>query len=506
MNTRRGVPLLQRLHVRITLVVLVLLTLMGATLLGLARHYSMQTALEATQRLNLGLAQYVVDHQPRALIGADGAPESELMRSLATQVMMINPAVEVYLLDTQGRVIGHALDDRVELGTRVDLAPVRKLVDAGGGAPSLPLTGDDPRRPGQANIISAAPIMHAGAPAGYLYVVLQGVDTQTLTDTLADSDALRQIAVGIALALLLSALVLVVALRKLTRPLRQLTAQVQAFRAGAADDGVRAAGDEIAVLREATASMQRRIAEQFAQIEDGDRMRRELIGNITHDLHTPLASIQGYVETLLLRGDRLDAAMREQHLRTVMRHATRLGRRVSDLFELSRLDAGRVEPKLEVFCLSELLQDVIQGYQLNAQQCGVALCLSGDSHRNAEVVADIALIERVMQNLIDNALQHTPQGGTISVAVAPQGSHFKVSVSDTGGGIAQEHLPYIFERYWRASEPGDSATGHSGTAAHSAGLGLAIVKRILDLHGSVLRVRSELKRGTCIEFALPQAG
>lgn len=504
MSTQRGIPFLRRLHVRITLVVLLLLTLMGAVLLGLARHYGMLTALEATQRLNLDLAQYIVAHQPRPLITPEGKPETELMQAMATQVMMINPAVEVYLLDAGGRVIGHALEDSVPLGVQVDSAPIRRLADSGRGEPKLPLFGDDPRRPGQTNIISVAPLRRdgrdAGEIAGYLYVVLQGHDTQTLTEALANSSALRQIAIGVALALLLSGLLLAVVLRTLTRPLRQLTAQVQTFRAGEEAGAPPAEGDEIALLRDATDALQRRVAEQFAQIEDNDRTRRELVSNISHDLHTPLASIQGYVETLILRGDQLDAAAREQHLRTVMRHATRLGTRVSDLFELSKLESGRVEPRREVFCLSELLQDVIQSYQLNAQQCGVTLCLSGDSHRKAEVVADIALIERVLQNLIDNALRHTPAGGTVSLGVTAEAAQYRVSVSDTGSGIAEEHLPHIFERYWRASDASQTTPGPS------AGLGLAIVKRILDLHGSAMRVQSERQRGTCIDFALPQAG
>ena len=500
MSTAPRISFWRRLHVRITLVVLLLLTLMGGALFGLARHYGTQTALKATQRLNLDLAQYIVSHQPRPLITPEGRAEAELMKAMATQVMMINPAVEVYLLDAEGRGIGHALEDSVPLGTRVGLAPIRHLIAASQPTPMLPLFGDDPRRPGQSNIISVAALDGEGPARGYLYVVLRGQDTQTLTEALANSNALRQIALGIALALLLSALALSVSLRKLTRPLRELTAQVQTFRAGDTPGAEPPRGDEIEVLREATDALQQRVAEQFRQIEDNDRMRRELISNISHDLHTPLASIQGYVETLILGGDQLDAATREQHLRTVMRHATRLGGRVSDLFELSKLESGRVEPKSEVFCLSELLQDVIQSYQINAAQCGVSLCLSGDTHRRAEVVADIALIERVLQNLIDNALTHTPEGGTITVGVATEDGCYRVSVSDTGRGIDEEHLPHIFERYWRASDAAETVPGHS------AGLGLAIVKRILDLHGSVMRVRSELKRGTCVDFALPQAG
>ncbi len=156
--------------------------------------------------------------------------------------------------------------------------------------------------------------------------------------------------------------------------------------------------------------MRARIAEQFKRLEDNDRLRRELIGNISHDLHTPLASVQGYIETVLLRGDTLDATTREQHLRTALSHSRKLDRRIADLFELSKLDAGRVQPKVEPFRLAELLQDVVQSYRLQAQQRGVKLEFDPAGQGHALVRADIALIERVLQNLVDNALRYTPAG------------------------------------------------------------------------------------------------
>lgn len=223
------------------------------------------------------------------------------------------------------------------------------------------------------------------------------------------------------------------------------------------------------------------------------------MSNISHDLRTPLSSIQGYVETVLVRGEAIDAQARATHLRTALRHVELLGKRIADLFELSKLDAGRVEPKQEVFCLAELLQDVVQNYRLAAQQRGVSLSLAAGSHIQAKVLADIAMIERVLQNLIDNALRYTASGGTVVLAIENRGAFMQISVSDTGCGIQTEHLPHIFERYWRTTDAEESG------ASTSSGLGLAIVKRILDLHGSVVRVHSEFMRGTRFEFLLPQA-
>ena len=490
------------LHVRAALLATLLLVLQCWAMLAIVQHYNAQTGLETTQRMNLGLARSVVEHQSTGLIDSQGQPASARMKELALHVMMINPSVEVYLLDAEGRVLAHALEGLQgadPVGRRVHLAPVRELMSASPAVLRLPILGDDPRTEGRRSIVSVAPVADGSNPPGYLYIVLNGQMLQSVAASLANSNALRSVVAGLVLSSLLAAAVLWLALRKLTRPLRELTTELGAFRneAGGADE--RGFNGEISVLRAAVGAMQLRIAQQFKRLEESDHQHRELVSNISHDLRTPLSSIRGYVETVLVRSDQLDAEARAQYLKTALRHVELLGKRIADLFELSKLDAGRVEPKVEVFCLAELLQDVAQNYQLAAQQRGVRLSLGSGSHIKACVAADIALIERVLQNLVDNALRYTPSGGEVTLALHAKGSQFEISVSDTGRGIAQEHLPHIFERYWRASDAEATDPGAS------SGLGLAIVKRIIDLHGSAVRVHSELLRGTRIEFALPSA-
>ena len=493
----------RQLHVRAALVAVPLLVLLGATMFAMLRHYSAQTGLESTQRMNLGLARYVVEHQEPGLISATGEPDRARMKALALHVMMINPSVEVYLLGADGRVLAHALEGLQgtdPVGRWVDLAPVQSLLSTPPEALRLPVFGTDPRHGGTMNVVSVAPLSTPAGMAGYLYIVLNGQTLQSVNASLANSGALRTVALGLVLATLLAGVVLLLALRKLTRPLRDLTAELQAFRGVTESAPERAAGDEIGVLRAAVRAMQDRIAQQFKRLEDADHQRRELVSNISHDLRTPLSSIQGYVETVLLRAEQLDAPTRAQHLRTALRHVDLLGRRIGDLFELSKLDAGRVAPKVEVFCLAELLQDVVQNYLLAAQQRGVRLSLAAGSHMQARVLADIALIERVLQNLIDNALRHTAAGGEVTLTLQARGTQLEIGVADTGQGIAQEHLPHIFDRYWHAGETVTASSAGSGS-----GLGLAIVKRILDVHGCAVQVHSELRRGTRFAFALPRA-
>ena len=491
----------RRLHVRLTAAVLVLIALLAAALLAVARRQAAQDALEAAQRLQLNLAATIVAQQPRPLIDAQGRPDRKALSDIAMHAMALNPAVEVYLLDTEGRVIGHALDTQAPIAARVELSVVRPLAARHDSPPALPLLGDDPRRPGSRNVVSVEGLSTEGRMTGYLYVVLQGQTQQAVAAAVAQSGAWRELLLAALAATTGATLLLAVLMRKLTRPLRRLTDEVSTFHADGQAMPARSTGDEVDALREATRAMQRRIGEQLQHLKDNDRLRRELVSNISHDLHTPLANVQGYVETLLLGNEHLDAAAREQHLRTAMRHLMRLQRRIADLFELSKLDAGQVAPRLEPFRLGELLQDVVQDGQFAARERGITLALAESAEAQARVRADIGLIERVLQNLVDNALRHTPRGGSVTLAIERNGPDaLRVVVIDTGSGIAQEHLPHIFERYWRADDA-PAAIGHGA----SAGLGLAIVKRILDLHGSAVRVDSEPRRGTRFEFSLPQA-
>ncbi|HEX4508910.1 MAG TPA: HAMP domain-containing sensor histidine kinase [Burkholderiaceae bacterium] len=566
------VPLLRRLHVQAAGVVLVVLAALAATMFLVDDRQRRETGLEALQSLDLDLAAYIVAHQSE-LVDAHGHVDVPTMHAMATQAMMINPAIEVYLLDPRGIVVAHALPadgSGDPVGRRVDLEPVQRLVarapteSTHAPALQLPVLGTDPRVPDRRTIFSAAalPSDATGRSPGWLYVVLESVSAEKAAQGLARSGAWQESAWTLCTATVLAALVMVLSLRRLTRPLRELTVRLSRFHRDLDNTAAPGQTGEIALLGLAVDAMQQRLDQQLARLQEADRLRRELVGNISHDLRTPLSNVQGYVETVLVRAERLDPDERARHLRTALRHADLLGRRIADLFELSMLDAGFVQggrpvtasallaeqapgaggaasffsPKLEVFCLGELLQDVTQGYQLDAGRRNVTLALDAGSHLRVEVRADIALIERVLQNLVDNALRHTPSGGRVTLAIEARGAEVEVSVSDTGSGIAPEHLPYLFERYWRAGDPtaaGPSAPGLAATpgdeggtvpgveehsppamsglqrdpdrAPASSGIGLAIVKRILDLHGSVVRVRSRPREGASFVFVLPRA-
>ncbi len=490
------------LYTRLALCLLVIMLLVGGGFYALEQWSAQRYHEEVTQRLNADIAMYVTGQT--ALIENGTVNRAELER-LAERAMVINPSVEVYLLNREGTILGHALPAESVLLQQVELGPLRALID---GRSTPPTYATDPRNPAREKVFSAAPVMDGDSLQGYLYVVLGGSKYDMLADAVRDSYArnISLLAIGALVIGGFLAGLLVFAL--LTRRLTRLTRAVDAFASSGMRDPAPAAdllalsapargGDEIDKLGAAFSSMAGKIREQFDALQENDRLRRELISNVSHDLRTPLATMHGYVDTLLLKNDELDSAERERYLRITRKHTQRLGTLIGDLFELSKLDAGATALALETFSLSELLHDVVQDFELEARRRDIALQLATPPGQ-ALVLADIGLVQRVLENLIRNALQYTPAGGSIDVHLNANPEGIAVSVSDTGCGIPAEEIGNIFERYFRSKQP-------SETREQSSGLGLAIVKRILDLHGSRITVSSDTGKGTRFEFNLPAA-
>ena len=291
--------------------------------------------------------------------------------------------------------------------------------------------------------------------------------------------------------------------RTLERRLQQLRHAVEAFeRDGFALPphiaGADADGDEVARLAAQFERMSGRIAEQLALLARRAQARRELLTKVSHDLRTPTASMQGYLELLLLRHGSLEPAEQRNYLETAARQSERLARLVADLFQLAELDADDTRLQSEDFVLAEVLHDVVQQFGADAQRRRVALGATFlPAQQGLAVHADLRLVERVLGSLIDNALRHTPQGGTVTLECSQDGARARLTVRDNGEGIAPEVLHGLFERYDRSER-----VAGAGTTPHG-GLGLAIARRIVQLHGGDLTVHSERGVGTVVSFDLP---
>lgn len=485
------------LHYKLSLAMLAIVMLLGGAFYYIDRYSVRIYHEELSQRLNSSLAMYVVNAEP--LIN-DGAVNRDALSQLANRAMVINPTAEIYLLSPDGKILGHALPPEDVIVDRVDVEPIRDMLSE---SKPLPIKGNNPRKPGSQNVFSAFPVTdpdNADNHAGYLYVVLGGSEYEAVAEKVGDSDKQRVVGASILLLMLAAFLAGTLLFSFLTRRLRQLTTELSEFAAGRfeADNLVQAIDrprDEIDLLRNACNYMAMTIQQQLSSLQENDRLRRELVTNISHDLRTPLATMQGYIETLIVKDESLDSQTRMQYLEVARKHAAHLGKLIQDLLELAMLDSSRVTPVFEEFSLTELIHDVLQEFELQAEELKVSLQVDPTSEV-VMVFADISLIQRVLENLVGNALKYTPEGGKVSISVRASSSAVDVSISDTGPGIPEEALPHIFDRFYKV-DPEDVR----GNA--SMGLGLAIAKRILELHSSEIRVISEAQSGTCFHFDLP---
>jgi len=421
----------------------------------------------------------------------NGKPDTTVTHDIIHSTMVANPSVEVYLLDTLGRITDYVVPEATVQMERVDMGKVKAWLKA--DASHRPL-GDNPKHAGESSIFSAAPVLENGKVAGYVYAVLASEKQKEILGMLND-DLYFRLAAYIFFAALLGAFVVgIITFFLITDSICIIAGVVKNFKEG--DYTARIQGyakGNLGMLTSTFNDMADVIVANIEKITATDRFRQELIANVSHDLRTPLSIMQGYVETLMIKQDTLSREESNRYLVTVHEGTRRLSGLVDQLFQYSKLEANVIIPEKEFFPLSELVSDILSSYQLKAAERNISLALHAPPVLPA-VFADIALTERILQNLLDNAFKFTPDGGQISVRLLETGEGISVSVADSGVGIAKEFQEQIFERYKKADLHALSPKG--------AGLGLAIVRKILELHQSSIEVFSEHGKGAVFQFVL----
>ena len=258
--------------------------------------------------------------------------------------------------------------------------------------------------------------------------------------------------------------------------------------------------DEIAGLAEDFNRMAVALEAAAEREREMERARRDLIAAVSHDLRTPLASTRALIEALA-DGVAGDSETEDRYLSSARKELEHLSRLVDDLFELARIDAGALQLTLEEASLHDLISDTISGFGAQADQRGVRLV--GEVSEGVDpVLMNPPRLQRVLHNLLSNALRHTPADGTVALRAEPRGELVQVEVSDTGEGIPPDELPRIFERSYRGEE---SRTRQQDGKAPGAGLGLAIARGLIEAHGGTIDVESEPDRGSRFCFTLHRA-
>jgi signal transduction histidine kinase len=300
--------------------------------------------------------------------------------------------------------------------------------------------------------------------------------------------------------LLLMVAAVVVALVVFNPARRRLAAlEHAAHRLGEGDLAARApqdGGDEIARVAAAFNRMAGELETRDAALRTSDALRRQMLADVSHELKTPLTAMRGYIETLRMPDVALDTERRDRYFETIDRETRRLERIVKDLLDLARYEHGGVVLQRRVFDIERLFENVAGRHERAAHEKAVTIRIHVDAHAD-QLVADPDRIEQAVENLVGNALRHTPPGGTITLSAAHADGVATLSVSDSGGGIAPEHLPHVFERFYKV----DASRAAESTGS---GLGLSITKAIIERHGGTIRVTSEPGR-TTFTVLLPQS-
>jgi len=317
--------------------------------------------------------------------------------------------------------------------------------------------------------------------------------------------------VGLGMALLASVFVA----RRVVRPLQTLRVGAERIGKGDLDFRLRLhTGDEIetladefnkmtGALQEARMGLEKKVAERTEQLvlanqklKELDKVKSHFVANVSHEFRTPLTAVEALTENMLdgLTGQLNDKQMR--YIRDIKASADRLARLIDDLLDLSVIESGRMEMKAEYLSLPSLMRDVSSTLESVAREKQIQL-EAGSVNGELAAWADRDKITQVLTNLISNAIKFTPTGGKINVSVQQDGAGWiKVSVSDTGAGIAPEEASRIFEEFYQTTKPGDKKS-------RGVGLGLAISKKLVEMHGGRIWVQSEVEKGSDFIFTLP---
>lgn len=301
-------------------------------------------------------------------------------------------------------------------------------------------------------------------------------------------DAINRAVLWAALLAALASLVAVALLsRQLVAPLRRLTSAADAMAGGDLSQRV------IARSQDELGELGRAFNRMASDLEAADIQRRQMTADIAHELRNPLSIIRGNIEAMLDGVYPADA----QHLTPVHEETLLLQHLVEDLRLLSLAEAGQLALTPTAVDVTALVSGVADGARAVTKDKGISLQLEMPQ-APLFVTGDAARLRQVLNNLLSNAIRHTPPQGTISVRTHAEGAQVQISVSDTGPGISSQDLPRVFDRFYRGDAARDRASGGSG-------LGLAIAKALIQAHGGTIAVESEPGQGTHLTIALPQA-
>ena len=477
------------LYWKISGIFLVFTILLTTVFIIISIKFSEEYNNEAQQKINGGIAKSALELI--APVFVDDSVNDAALKDLMHSMMVAHPSIEVYLLNTEGKILTYVVPEIDVKTDHVSLAPIQRFLDRKGDET---IKGDDPKSPDVPKIFSAARIVEEGQFKGYLYIVLASNESASTMTALGNSFILKLGVRSLLIALFFTIVLGLISIWLITKSLSKIIVAVRSFKEGNHSVRIKLkSGGELSNVADTFNGMADTIERNIEQLKSVEELRKELIANVSHDLRSPIASIQGFAETILMKEGTLTEEERKKYLEIILQNSENLSKLVNDLFELSKLESNPQMMNPEPLQVAELVQDVADKFQVLAKEKNISINTIY-SKSLPLVYADIQMTDRVFQNIIDNAIKYCNPNDVVTIELELMKNAVRVKISDTGKGISEEELPYIFTRYYK---------GNKSKESNSTGLGLAIVKKILDLHKSKIEVFSKINHGTRFEFNLP---
>lgn len=476
---------------RMVILVFSVITVLGILFIVITYLATTNYHQASTQLLNKDVAAHIAEFT--SPFDKDGINKQKA-DSVFHDAMVLSPSAEVYFLDTAGKVIAfHAPQAEIRLWT-IPLANINKYIATQG---QEYMKAPDPKDPSHPKIFSAAEVYGKTKKLGYTYVILDSKSSENIMGTLLDSH-ISSLAIKVFIAIIvLSLIISIFYLMRIRKSFNRLIDVLQRFEGG--DYTARFQVDEkddLAPVTHAFNNMADLLAQNINNLTKSEWERKDFIAIISHDLRTPLAIARGYAETILITENekKTREEQRREYMQLILQKIHQVETMVKQLFELSKIEAAEFKPRKEPFVLAEIVQEIINTFQLRAAEKNISLrCTQCQYH--VWVAADVGMMERVVQNLVDNAIKNTPEGGTIQVSIVLDNQNLIFSVANTGSPLPEDLLQWI--------NSFKENRGLLGKRPAKLGLGLLIVQKILLLHDSSLEAYIQEGSRNIFNFLMP---
>ncbi len=475
---------------RISLLVFALITILGVLFIGITYYSTTTFHLASTELLNKDVAAHIAKFaSPFERNGINKRKADSVFQ----HVMILNPSTEVYFLDTAGNLMdfyGPRKDIKL---WKIPLENIKRYILSEG---EEYLKSQDPRDPSNDKIFSAAEVISNSKKLGFIYVILGSNEYKNVSEMLFKSHIGSLAIKAFTFIIILSIIFSMLYITRIQRNFNSMIIVLEKFENGDFEARFKTKEKhELAPITHAFNKMADLLVHNITRLTVLENTRKDFITHISHDLRTPLSIARGYTETLLIKKQEgtLKREELDNYMQMILNKIFQVEHMVTMLFELTKIESAEFKLTIEPFVLSEIVQEIVNTFQLNAKEKNINLkCIQSQYH--VWVNADISMMERVIQNLIENAIKNTPENGIIEVALQVENNNLIFNVENVGDPLSDELFDWINNQEQK----------HEYTNKPiKSGLGLIIVKKILHLHGSVLKARIINDSVNIFSFSLP---